>query len=105
MAYMGKEPKKECVCIYIYIYIYIWFTLLYTWNKHNIVNQLYSNNYFKKNFSFYLCVNVGARYWLYNRDPDQWGPAFVGYGWVTVNEWAIFIQDGQCLRHKLEELT
>ena len=25
------------------MYMYNWFTLLYTWNEHNIINQLYSN--------------------------------------------------------------
>ena len=25
-----------------------WFTVLHTWNQHNIVNQLYANNLFKK---------------------------------------------------------
>ena len=25
------------------MYMYNWFTLLYTWNKHNIVNELLSN--------------------------------------------------------------
>ena len=25
------------------MYVYNWITLLYTWNQHNIVNQLYSN--------------------------------------------------------------
>jgi len=29
------------------MYMYNWFTLLYTWNEHNIVNQLYSNKIFK----------------------------------------------------------
>ena len=29
------------------MYMHNWFTLLYTWNYHNTVNQLYSN---KKNF-------------------------------------------------------
>ena len=41
---MGKESKKEWICVYMYN----WFTLLYTWNWHNIVNQLYSNKNFKK---------------------------------------------------------
>ena len=31
------------------MYMYNWFTLLYTWNYHNIVHQPYSNkNIFKK---------------------------------------------------------
>ena len=29
--------------------VYNWFTLLYTWNEHNIVDQLYSNKNFKEN--------------------------------------------------------
>ena len=41
---MGKEPKKSGD-----MYMYNWFTLLYTWNWHNIVNQLYSNKNFLKN--------------------------------------------------------
>ena len=28
--------------------MYNWITLLYTWNQHNIVNQLYANIKFKK---------------------------------------------------------
>ena len=28
--------------------MYNWYALLYTWNSHNTVNQLYSNNFFKK---------------------------------------------------------
>lgn len=30
------------------MYMYHWFTLLYTWNQHNIVNQLYSNKNLKQ---------------------------------------------------------
>ena len=33
----GKDLKKNR-----YMYMYNWITLLYTWNHHNIVNQLYS---------------------------------------------------------------
>ena len=29
------------------MYIYNWFTLLYTWNQHNIVKQLYPMEIFK----------------------------------------------------------
>ena len=36
VTYMGKEFKKEG-------YMYNWFMLQYTWNYHNIVNQVYSN--------------------------------------------------------------
>ena len=32
------------------MYTYKWFTLLYTWNEHNIANQLYSN---EKKFFFF----------------------------------------------------
>lgn len=34
------------VCVYIYTYIYTqsWITLLYSWNQHNIINQLYFKN-------------------------------------------------------------
>ena len=35
----------------VYMYMYVWFTLLYSRNEHNIVNQLYSNN--KVKWSFY----------------------------------------------------
>ena len=31
-----------------YMYMYNWYTLLYTWYQHNIVNQLYSNKNFNK---------------------------------------------------------
>ena len=30
--------------------MYNWVTLLYTWNQHNIANQLYSNTKLKKIF-------------------------------------------------------
>ena len=30
------------------MYMYNWITLLYTWNWHNIVNQLYLNKHFLK---------------------------------------------------------
>ena len=33
------------------MYMYNWFTLLYTWNQHNIVNLLYSNKNFLKNYT------------------------------------------------------
>ena len=37
--------KKEYIYIYThtYMYMYGWFTLLYTWNYHNIVNHLHSD--------------------------------------------------------------
>ena len=38
MDYMEKDLKKSG-----YMHMYNWFTLLYTLNWHNIVNQLYSN--------------------------------------------------------------
>ena len=41
MTYVGKESKKSG-------YIYNWLTLLYTLNKHNTINQLYSNKNFRK---------------------------------------------------------
>ena len=31
-----------------YVYMYNWITLLYTWNEHNTINQLYSNIKLKK---------------------------------------------------------
>ena len=43
MAYMGEKKKKTG-----YRYMYDWFTLLYTWNEHSVVNQLYSNKNFLK---------------------------------------------------------
>ena len=30
------------------MYMYNWFTLLYAWNLHDVVNQLYSDKNFKK---------------------------------------------------------
>ena len=40
--------------VYIYIYnIYNWITLLYTWNKHNLVDQLYS---YKSKMFFKSCL-------------------------------------------------
>ena len=44
-AHMGKTPKKSgCICN--------WFTLLYAWNPHSIVNQLYPNKiFFEKRIS------------------------------------------------------
>ena len=41
------------------MHMYNWITLLYTWNYHNIVNQLYSNKKFKKfnkNFQAWLLL-------------------------------------------------
>ena len=35
-----KEMKRVYRYIYIHMYMYNWITLLYTWNEHNIVNQL-----------------------------------------------------------------
>ena len=42
MTSKGKGSKKEWICVCVYN----WFTLLYSRNKHNIVNQLYSNQGF-----------------------------------------------------------
>ena len=36
------------MCVCMCIYIYNWIPLLYTWNQHNIVNQLYSKIKYKK---------------------------------------------------------
>ena len=41
---MGKNLKKSG-----YMYVHNWFTSLYSWNEHNIVDQLYSNKNFKEN--------------------------------------------------------
>ena len=38
MTYRGTESKKSG-----HMYMYTGFTLLYSWNKYKIVNQLYSN--------------------------------------------------------------
>ena len=35
-----KKPHNE------YMYMYNWFTLLYSWNEHNILNQQYSSKSF-----------------------------------------------------------
>ena len=43
VTYMGKESEKEWI-------LYNWFTLLYTWNQHTFVNQLYSNKIVKEFF-------------------------------------------------------
>ena len=43
MTWMEKESKESGV-----MYMYNWFTLLYAWNLHNVVNQLYSDKNFKK---------------------------------------------------------
>ena len=39
ITYNGKNCGKKNIDIYIYMYAQI--TLLYTWDQHNIVNQLY----------------------------------------------------------------
>ena len=47
---------------YMYTYMHNWFMLLYTWNWHNVVNQLYSNK--KNNYnvlSTYLCTRHRTR--------------------------------------------
>ena len=36
------------------MHMYHWFTLLYTWGKHNIVNQLHSNKKILNNIN--VCV-------------------------------------------------
>ena len=44
---LQKMPNNDLYGNRIYkrvdVYMYNWFTLLYTWNQHNIVDQLYSN--------------------------------------------------------------
>ena len=56
---MGKESEKEW-----YVYVYNWFTLLYTWNYHNFVGQLYCNKTKKKKKKkeFLLCLS-GLKTW------------------------------------------
>ena len=39
---MGKLSEKN-----EYMYMYNWITMLYTWNQHDIENQLYSNKNLK----------------------------------------------------------
>ena len=48
--------------------MYNWFTLLYTWNYHNIVNQLYFN-FKKKRLPWWPWVGLGATHLLV-RDND-----------------------------------
>ena len=68
-----------------YVYMYNWITLLYIWNEHHIVNQLYFN---KKNFlmlmhiyplihSIYLlnAFNIYYTYWMLS--DIYWVPDFV----------------------------
>ena len=43
MTCMGKDAKKSG-----YMCMYHWFTSLYTWNWHNMANQLYFNKHFFK---------------------------------------------------------
>ena len=48
---MWSIPEITCL-VFSKTSVYNWFTLLYTWNLHNTVHQLYSNrNCFKKNYS------------------------------------------------------
>ena len=51
----GNSSQHSAVAYMVYMYMYNWFTLLYTWNDHNIINQLYSNRKFK-NFKVILTV-------------------------------------------------
>ena len=39
MVYVAKESEKGKSG---HRYMYNWFTLLYTWNEHKIINQLYT---------------------------------------------------------------
>ena len=41
--------------MYIYVYIYDWVTMLYSRNRHNTENQLYSNKIKFKKLSRYFC--------------------------------------------------
>ena len=41
-----------------------WITLLYTWNKHNIVNQLYTNIKFLKNEYRVVVVFMGRNFFF-----------------------------------------
>ena len=48
---MGKESLKEWIYVYVQLNKVYMYTLLYTWNEHNIVSQLYTNIQIKlKNF-------------------------------------------------------
>ena len=58
---MGEDSEKNR-------YMYNWIALLYTWNEHNTVNQLYSSVKLKKkknqwskykNYNYNLLENMG----------------------------------------------
>ena len=57
MAYMEKESQKKKTESR-YTYICNWSILLYTWNKHKIVNQLYANKLKKKKKSKQTSTNA-----------------------------------------------
>ena len=40
-----------------------WFTVLHTWNQHNIVNQLYANNLFKKETNENKAIKRKKKQW------------------------------------------
>ena len=69
-----NENKSEKEYIYIYVYIYNWIILLYSWNQHNIVNELYFNflNGLKKeayiyaNYVFWLKADLYFQVWLHH---------------------------------------
>ena len=76
---MEKNVKKD-IDIDICLYMYNCITLLYTWNKHSIVKQLYLNKNFKKNlrsliflhplqhlllFIFFIAILVGVNRWFW----------------------------------------
>ena len=68
---MEKDLKKS-MYLYIWyrcIHIDIWITVLYTWNEHDIVNQLYFNKVFFLKTEIWLTkkennnlVNVGRSF-------------------------------------------
>ena len=49
---MEKNTKKECT------HVYKWVTLLYSRDWHNIVNQLYFNNFFKKEHQIKQVIKI-----------------------------------------------
>ena len=47
-----------------YMYVIAWVPLLFTWNDHNIVNQLYTNTKFKKNNKGFSLSPPGSGVWI-----------------------------------------
>ena len=86
---MGKESKRKRVDI---CDMYNWFTLLYTWSKHNIVNQLYSNR--KKLFTRYIYELWKGRH---QKDRERGYLGLTTVGTESIRQ-AEFMPICQCLR-------